>query len=67
MTFTVRFHAIPDAHKPLTPKDRVIYPAEDVAADTQTPPAGTVFDVLGAEEVGRAADLRIRAMRRADV
>lgn len=67
VTFTVRFHAIPDASKPLTPKDRVLYPAHDVAANTQAPAAGRVYDILGAEEVGREHDLRIRAVRRTDV
>lgn len=67
VTFTVRFHAIPDASKPLTPKDRVIYPAHDVAANAQAPGTGRIFDILGAEEVGREVDLRIRCMRRTDV
>lgn len=66
VTFTVRFHAIAEAYRPLTPKDRVIYPAQDVAANTQAPANGSVFDILGAEEVGREVDLRIRCMRRAD-
>lgn len=67
VTFTVRFHAIPAAYRPLTPKDRLIYPAHDVSANTQAPATGRVFDVLGAEEVGREADLRIRCSRRTDV
>jgi len=66
VTFTVRFLSIPDAFRPLTPKDRVIYPAQDVAPNTQNPPAGCVYDVLGAEEVGREVDLRIRTSRRTD-
>lgn len=67
VTFTVRFLSIPDAYRPLTPKDRVIYPAHDVSANTQNPAAGRVYDVLGSEEVGREVDLRIRTMRRTDV
>lgn len=66
-TFTIRFHAIPSASRPLTPKDRLIYPAHDVAVNTQAPAAGRVYDILGAEEVGREHDLRIRAVRRTDV
>ncbi|ARQ01888.1 head-tail adaptor protein [Pseudorhodoplanes sinuspersici] len=67
VTFTVRFLSIPDEYRPLTPKDRVIYPAEDVGANTQNPAAGRVYDVLGSEEVGRQVDLRIRCSRRTDV
>jgi SPP1 family predicted phage head-tail adaptor len=66
-TITVRFHAIPSASRPLTPKDRIIYPAHDVSANTQSPPAGRVYDILGVDEVGREVDLKIRASRRADV
>jgi head-tail adaptor len=66
VTFTIRFHAVPSASRPLTPKDRLIYPAEAVAANTQAPPAGSVYDILGAEEVGRENDLRIRCRRRTD-
>ena len=67
VTFTTRFHSIPSASRPLTPKDRLIYPAQAVAADEQNPPAGSVYDVLGAEEVGREVDLRIRTSRRTDI
>lgn len=67
VTFTVRFLSIPDAYRPLTPKDRLIYPSYDVVANTQAPAAGCIFDILGSEEVGREVDLRIRTMRRADV
>lgn len=67
VTFTIRFHTIPSASRPLTPKDRILYPASDISANTQSPPAGRVYDILGAEEVGREQDLRIRAMRRTDV
>ena len=67
VTFTIRFHEIPSASYPLTPKDRLIYPAQDVASAEQNPPAGSVYDILGTEEVGREADLRIRVKRRADV
>jgi head-tail adaptor len=67
VTFTVRFHAIPAASRPLTPKDRIIYPAHDVSANTQAPAAGLVYDILGSEEVGREQDLRIRTVRRTDV
>jgi head-tail adaptor len=67
ITFTVRFHAITDAYRPLAPKDRLIYPAHDVAANTQAPAGGRVFDILGVEEVGREVDLRIRCSHRTDV
>lgn len=66
-TFTVRYHAVPGASRPLTPKDRIIYPAHDVSANTQSPPAGRVYDILGVDEVGREVDLKIRSSRRADV
>lgn len=66
VTFTVRFHSIPDVYRPLTPKDRLIYPAHDVSANAQAPAIGRVFDVLGCEEVGREVDLRIRCSRRTD-
>lgn len=66
VTFTVRFPTIPSASAPLTPKDRVIYPAHDVSANAQAPGAGRVFDILGVEEVGREVDLRIRTRRRVD-
>lgn len=66
VTFTVRFLSIPNAYRPLTPKDRVIYPAHDVSANAQTPGNGRVYDVLGSEEVGREVDLRIRTSRRTD-
>lgn len=67
VTFTVRFHSIPDASKPLTPKDRILYPAESLAANVQSPATKFIFDILGAEEVGRERDLRIRCRRRTDV
>jgi head-tail adaptor len=67
VTFTIRFHAIPSASRPLKPTDRIIYPAQNVAAATQSPPAGSVYDILGIEEVGRENDLRVRCVRRADV
>jgi hypothetical protein len=63
----VRFLSVPDASRPLTPKDRLIYPAHDVSANAQNPAAGRVYDILGAEEVGREVDLRIRCTRRTDV
>lgn len=66
-TFTIRFHAVPAASRPLTPKDRLIYPAQDVSANAQAPAAGRVYDILGSEEVGREHDLRIRTVRRTDV
>ena len=67
VTFTVRYHSIPDASKPLTPKDRVLFPAEGLSANVQAPATKFIFDVLGSEEVGREVDLRIRCMRRTDV
>lgn len=66
VTFTIRFHAIPSASRPLTTKDRLIYPSHDVAANTQAPAVGRVYDILGVEEVGREHDLRIRCARRTD-
>lgn len=66
VTFTIRFHAIPAASRPLTPKDRLIYSAHDVSANTQAA-SGRVYDILGVEEVGREQDLRIRTVRRADI
>jgi len=67
VTFTIRFHAIPSASRPLTPKDRVLCPSYDLAANVQAPATSRIFDILGAEEVGREVDLRIRTSRRMDV
>ncbi len=67
VTFTIRFHAIPAASRPLTPKDRLIYPAQAISANAQSPTAGFVYDILGVEEIGRENDLRIRCVKRADV
>lgn len=67
VTFTIRFHAVPTASRPLTTKDRLIYPAYDVSANAQSPAAGRLYDILGVEEVGRAVDLRIRCKHRTDV
>lgn len=66
VTFTVRFHEIPSASRPLGPLDRVIYPVDGISANVQSPPAGRVFDVLSSDVVGRNVDLSIKTLRRAD-
>lgn len=67
VTFTIRFHEIPSASRPLLPTDRIIYPVEGVAANTQSPTWNTVYDILSSDEVGRQVDLSIKTLRRADV
>lgn len=67
VTFTVRFHSIPMASRPLLPNDRIIWPLDSVPDDAQTPPPGFVHDILVADEVGRQIDLSIKTLRRADV
>lgn len=67
VTFTIRFHEIPDASRPLGPEDRIIYPIDGLGANTQAPPWNTVYDIISPDEVGRQVDLSIKTLRRADV
>lgn len=67
VTFTIRFHEIPSASRPLGPKDRIIYPVDGISANAQTPPWNTVYDIVSPDEVGRQVDLSIKTIRRADV
>lgn len=67
VTFTTRFHNIAAASRPLSAEDRVIFPADGIAANAQTPPAGRIYDILSADEVGRGVDWLIKAVRRADL
>lgn len=66
-TVTIRFHAIPAANRPLTPKDRILYPVDGLAANVQAPAANLILDILSPDEVGRQVDLSIKCCRRADV
>lgn len=66
-TVTIRFHSIPSASRPLTPKDRILYPADDLAANVQAPATNLILDILSPDEVGRQVDLSIKCRRRADV
>lgn len=67
VTFTIRFHEIPSASRPLGPEDRIIYPVDGVSANTQNPAWNCVYDIISADEVGRRVDLSIKTLRRADV
>lgn len=67
VTFTIRFHEIPSASRPLLPTDRIIYPVDGVAANEQSPLWNTVYDITSPDEVGRQVDLSIKTLRRADV
>lgn len=67
LTVTIRFHAIPAASRPLTPKDRILYPAEAIAANAQTPATNLILDILSPDEVGRQVDLSVKCRRRPDV
>jgi head-tail adaptor len=66
-TVTIRFHAIPSAYRPLTPKDRILYPCDGLAANTQAPATNLILDILSPDEVGRQVDLSIKCKRRSDV
>lgn len=66
VTFTTRWHNIPPASRPLMPKDRIIYPADEVAANTQAPGVGNVYDIISPDEVGRQVDYSIKTIRRTD-
>jgi head-tail adaptor len=67
VTFVTRFHNIPSASRPLGPEDRIIYPADGIAANTQAPATNKIHDVISADEVGRDVDLSIKTLRRSDV
>jgi SPP1 family predicted phage head-tail adaptor len=67
VTFTIRFHEIPSASRPLGPEDRIIYPVDGIAANTQSPAWNLVYDIVSPDEVGRQVDLSIKTIRRADV
>jgi SPP1 family predicted phage head-tail adaptor len=67
VTFTIRFHEIPSASRPLAPGDRIIYPVDGVAANEQSPVWSNVYDIVSPDEVGRQVDLSIKTIRRADV
>ena len=67
VTFTVRFHTVPPASRPLGPEDRIIYPVDGITANTQSPPTNQIYDIVSPDEVGRQIDLSIKTIRRADV
>jgi SPP1 family predicted phage head-tail adaptor len=67
VTFTIRFHEIPAASRPLGPEDRIIYPVDGLGANVQAPAANRVYDIVSPDEVGRQVDLSIKTIRRADV
>lgn len=67
VTFTVRFHEIPSASRPLGPEDRIIYPVDGIAANAQSPAWNLVYDIVSPDEVGRQVDMSIKTIRRADV
>jgi SPP1 family predicted phage head-tail adaptor len=48
----------------LGPKDRIVYPALNTAAET--PATRNIYDVHGCSEIGRREGLKIIALRRAD-
>jgi len=67
LTVWMRFHTIPGASRPLTPKDRILYPVDGLAANAQAPATNLILDILSPDEVGRQVDLSIKCKRRADV
>ncbi len=67
VTFTIRFHEIPDASRPLGPEDRIIYPIDGIGANAQAPATNRIYDIVSPDEVGRQVDLSIKTIRRADV
>lgn len=67
VTFTIRFHEILAASRPLQPEDRIIYPVDNIAANAQSPAWYLVYDIISSDEVGRQVDLSIKTLRRADV
>ncbi len=66
-TVTIRFHSIPSASRPLTPKDRILYPVDTLSTNEQSPATNLILDILSPDEVGRQVDLSIKCRRRADV
>lgn len=67
VTFTIRFHSIPSASRPLGPEDRILYPITGLANDVQAPATNLIYDIMSPDEVGRQIDLSIKTLRRADV
>ena len=67
VTFTTRFHNIPSASRPLQPEDRIIYPADGISANAQSPAKYLIHDIVSSDVVGRDVDLSIKTIRRADV
>lgn len=67
VTFTIRFHAIPSAYRPLGAEDRILYPITGLANDVQAPATNLIYDIVSPDEVGRQVDLSIKTLRRADV
>ncbi len=67
VTFTIRFHAIPSASRPLGPEDRILYPADGLSANVQSPAMYLIYDIVSPDEVGRQVDLSIKTIRRSDV
>lgn len=67
VTFTIRFHEIPAASRPLGPADRIIFPVDGITANAQEPSTNRIFDIVSPDEVGRQIDLSIKTIRRADV
>lgn len=67
VTFTIRFHTIAAADRPLGPEDRIIYPVDGIAANAQAPAWNRIYDIVSADEIGRQVDLSIKTLRRADV
>lgn len=67
VTFTIRFHSIPGASRPLGPEDRILYPITGLANDVQEPGRNLIYDIVSPDEVGREVDLSIKTVRRADV
>jgi head-tail adaptor len=67
VTFTIRWHSVPSASRPLAPEDRILYPITGLANDVQSPAGNLVYDIISPDEVGRQVDLSIKTVRRSDV
>lgn len=67
MVFTIRFHTIASASRPLGPEDRILYPVDTLSAAAQSPATNLIHDIVAIDVVGRDIDLAIRALQRADV
>ncbi len=67
VTFTIRFHSIPAAMRPLGPEDRILYPVDWLGPNVQNPPGNRIYNIASADEVGRMIDLSVKTVRRADV